>query len=161
METDEGRGKRLGVEHLAAIEIRPGTTWDETLLSETYGIDLNEFLDASRLANELIEERGMIRLSVTSTIPTIAPSLGDFERHIPLGASIPEGVRREIGVKLGQFPDSLTVKQDLWIGLNDWTVVKMVVEGTAYRRGEVTESFVETRSFSKFDVAELPGPLPN
>ncbi len=26
----------------------------------------------------------MILLSVTSTIPTIAPSLGYFERHIPL-----------------------------------------------------------------------------
>lgn len=152
---------RLTVEHSVPVEIKPGVTWDDTLLSETSGVDFNDFMEATRLEDEFIGGGGKLRLTVTHIVPIGFQDIDAVERTmLPEWANVPPQVREEIREKLLEQPDSLTLKEDIWIEPDTWLLVKMEVEGTARRRGEVTESFVEARSFSKFDEANLPGPLP-
>ena len=54
----------------------------------------------------------------------------------------------------------MELKEDLLIDAEDFRLRAVELKGTVYRTGEVIESFVETRSFSKFNESELPGPLP-
>ena len=140
-------------------ERQPG--WDESLFSENYGLDFGEFLQAIRLPDETHAGTRVIRLSVTHTLPLDMPALDEMmEKMLPGRVQDPEGKLDELRKQFSLAPDGMELKEDLLIDGQDFRVAAVEVDCTVYRAGEVIESFVETRSYSKFNEAELPGPLP-
>jgi hypothetical protein len=156
----------MGAVDLVAVEgsdplgMEPGA-WDEALFSQTYALDFNQFLDAEVLDERSMNGRQMVGLSVSLTMP-VPPSFDDIESQMfRPGMDVPDDVLEEFRKMGAKMPDTLRQTQVLWIGADDHLIYRVDVEGSAYRQDKVVESFTETRTYSRFNEVELPGPLPH
>jgi hypothetical protein len=137
--------------------------WEEALLSEHYGVDFNQYLQAVRPPDETVGGRRVIRLSHATSVPISVPSFDEMLKQLLPGwmkVEDPDGKLEELRRQMAELPDAMTLQEDLLIDAEDFMLLRVEVEGTVYRSGDIVESFVETRSHSKFNEAELPGPLP-
>jgi len=151
----------------AFVEVDESRVWDETLGSETWQLDFNPFLEAERLEDQKSEGRVFIRLSTEESVPLTGPALEEMQEKIFPPSSLTQNSEGEVAKALAEFreqfakgPDNLSLHQELFISQDDFRLHRVLVEGVASKEGVATESFVETGSYSRFNEAELPGPLP-
>jgi hypothetical protein len=138
------------------------TDWDRSLFSKVYATDFSGFLAAVRLPDEIASGRSVIRLSISEKIPLHTPPLDEMmEKVLPRTVQVPDGMLDKFQEQLSLVPEGMDLREDLLIDSEDFRLLAVEVECSVYRAGEVIESFVETRSYSKFNEAELPGPLPD
>jgi hypothetical protein len=137
--------------------------WDEALFSEHYRVDFNNYVQAVRLPAKTVGGRRVIRLSHATSVPITLPSFDEMMKHLlpeRMKVEDPNGKLEELRQQMAEAPDAMSLKEDLLIDEEDFMLLRVEVEGAVYRSGDIVESFVETRSHSKFNEAVLPGPLP-
>lgn len=135
--------------------------WNQTLLSKLYAIDFNQFRDAEVLAERAIDGRRVIGLSVSYTMP-LGPYIEDMvSKLFPPGVEINDqnGVLDKLQEEMATLPDKLSAKQVVWVG-EDYRVYRVDMEGASYRDDVEITTYTIAQTYTRFNEAELPGPLP-
>lgn len=152
---------------MGRFELEGALPWNQSLVSEAYALDFNEFRDADVLDERVLDGRRVIGLSAESTTPIPEMWMEDIESQIfPSGVAIedPDGLLEaaleDMREELAKAPDSIWHKQVIWIGVDDFRVYRVEMDGATYREGVEIGTYTITQTYSLFNQASLPGPLP-
>lgn len=145
---------------MMTYELEGAPPWDESLVSEAYALDFNEFRDAAVLDERTLDGRRVIGLVVESTTP-VDEYLDDLESQLfPPGMEVPDDILEDFRAEIANSPDSIWQKQVVWIGVNDFLVYRVEMESKGFLDEAAVASGTMTQTYSLFNEAELPGPLP-
>jgi hypothetical protein len=71
-----------------------------------------------------------------------------------------DDMMEEFRAELAKSPDSIWSKQVVWIGVDDNRVYRVETTGVEYRDEVEVGRHAMRQTYSLFNEAELPGPLP-
>jgi hypothetical protein len=146
------------------MDVESSGGWDESLVSPIFHVDFNRLHNARRLPDETFDGQPVIRLTASESLDLPAAPFEEMKNRMPFHLMREDDQRRlseKVDEAMSRTPETISFTHDLWIDPESFRLMKMEIRGVGRRSGRTISSFQETRVYSKFNGAELPGPLPD